>query len=603
MDILGFDTETYHGYVKVLTSSIGRYIESDNAIELLDFLFETSGQASYNVFYNIGYDLGSIVKKFVLENGDDLHNQFYAKIQARLLGRDNREDDSGYSFFIGNYKIVYLTDKMFSLRKGKMTKYFWDASNFYKHGYGHMSLGNASELYLGKQKIDKELDIDRAKIGSELGYYEAHRDDVIKYSIRDCVLTAQLFERSIIGFQKIGFIFPRRPYSEASIFKEYLKNKWDEEIEWSKMYLESERFNYFRSAYRGGIFRTLEVGHFENVYDIDLNSAYPSNLSQLYSIVNSQLMENEKGDYTFYHIRAIPNDFLPLKINNRLVYASSNQKYEWYITEWDKMILDMYHYPYEIIKFIGIKTDKKRLLPEIEEWYTKKSEIKNQYGNNSVEYYNIKILLNAGYGIFAQSYPNYSKYTNFIYAAYTSARTRYHIALAVKNMNHDKLLSISTDGIMFQDTSNSLDVDYFNFNMYGEELGKWKIEYYDSVTQYANGIYLLKNKDKHIIKKRGFEQLQLNDFYKNTPEITFHSYKPMKIISAIIQRKYADLNDFTLQEKTFSPYLSWLNTNPKFAEQIHELNISDFHASQLHVNPFILDDYADLYEKVSEKQW
>ena len=119
---------------------------------------------------------------------------------------------------------------MFSIRRNKTIKYFWDSANFYKSGYGHMTLNNASKMYLGIEKNDKELNIDRSKIGSESGYYEKHRDKIIEYSIKDCVLTAKLFQRTIDGFEKIGFLFPLKPYSEASIFKEYLKDKWEQEM-------------------------------------------------------------------------------------------------------------------------------------------------------------------------------------------------------------------------------------------------------------------------------------------------------------------------------------------------------------------------------------
>ena len=55
----------------------------------------------------------------------------------------------------------------------------------------------------------------------------------------------------------------------------------------------------------------------------------------------------------------------------------------------------MYDYKYEIIDFVGIETKKKRALPEIEDFFKMKNEIKYKYGNNSVEYYNIKIRLNS----------------------------------------------------------------------------------------------------------------------------------------------------------------------------------------------------------------
>ena len=63
---------------------------------------------------------------------------------------------------------------------------------------------------------------------------------------------------------------------------------------------------------------------------------------------------NEKGDYTFYKIRCSPNRFLPIKIDLRLVYGISKEKFTFFITEWDKKILDLYGYSYEIIDYIGI---------------------------------------------------------------------------------------------------------------------------------------------------------------------------------------------------------------------------------------------------------
>ena len=209
MNVIGFDTETYKGYVKVLTDSNGKYLESSDTIELLDFLYNEGKESDYNVFYNIEYDLGSIIKPYVIENGERLHKQFYERLQAVQLQIANVEEESGYTFNIGNYHVVYLSNKMFSLRKkGNKAIYFWDASNFYKTGYGHMTLNNASSKYLHKTKNNEELNIDRARIGNEQGYYEKHREKIIKYSIYDCILTKELFERTIKSYQKYIALLP-----------------------------------------------------------------------------------------------------------------------------------------------------------------------------------------------------------------------------------------------------------------------------------------------------------------------------------------------------------------------------------------------------------
>ena len=56
---------------------------------------------------SIQYDLGSIIKEYVVKNGDSLHKQFYEKIRAVQIGIPNVEDESGYSFTISNNIILY----------------------------------------------------------------------------------------------------------------------------------------------------------------------------------------------------------------------------------------------------------------------------------------------------------------------------------------------------------------------------------------------------------------------------------------------------------------------------------------------------------------
>ena len=73
MKIIGWDTETYKGFVKVLTNSEGQFLESSDTIELLNFLFFNS-KADYNVFFNIGYDLGSILKPYIQAREKMLRN-------------------------------------------------------------------------------------------------------------------------------------------------------------------------------------------------------------------------------------------------------------------------------------------------------------------------------------------------------------------------------------------------------------------------------------------------------------------------------------------------------------------------------------------------
>ena len=53
----------------------------------------------------------------------------------------------------------------------------------------------------------------------------------------------------------------------------------------------------------------------------------------------------------------------------------------------------------------------------------------------------------------------------------------------------DEVISISTDGILLQQKGKHDIGDYFKRHQ-GDEMGKWKLDYFDNVVQYANGILL-----------------------------------------------------------------------------------------------------------------
>jgi len=93
------------------------------------------------------------------------------------------------------------------------------------------------------------------------------------------------------------------------------------------------------------------------------------------------------------------------------------------------------------------------------------------------------------------------------------------------------------------------------------------------------------------LKKRGYEQMKVEDLFKSVYEIEYKSQKPMRLIEGIIQRKYNDINDFSEQVKVFSPYNTWINTNPEFAEKLIDIPINEFHSIQLDVKPLNLDKY------------
>ncbi|MEM0143012.1 MAG: hypothetical protein QXL94_03560, partial [Candidatus Parvarchaeum sp.] len=304
-----------------------------------------------------------------------------------------------------------------------------------------------------------------------------------------------------------------------------------------------------------------------------------------------------KPSYSFYKVLGKMHKFRPIKSNKRLIYGKSNREYTFFITAPDFREGD------KILRQVHIYTKNKPLLPEIKDWYKKKYEIKQKYGKNSVEYLNIKIMINAGYGTFVQSVPNFTRFTNFVYGAYVTSLVRNRIEELYNKITEigDKVISISTDGITVQNRTNDRGIEMLK-EYIGDDIGQLTMNTYDSITQFANGIYILEKNGKQILKKRGFEQMMIEDLYRDDYELVYKGYKPMKIIQGIIQQDYKHINDFVEQEKVFSPYNSWISINPELAEKIINWKISDFHYKQLDVPELDLDKYDFLIKESDDNE-
>ena len=64
------------------------------------------------------------------------------------------------------------------------------------------------------------------------------------------------------------------------------------------------------------------------------------------------------------------------------------------------------------------------------------------------------------------------------------------------------------------------------------------------------------------------------------------------MIEGIIQRKFKEINDFSQQIKTFSPYDVWISNNPQFAEKLVDILINEFHRLQFNVDILDLDKFS-----------
>lgn len=591
--VQAFDTETYNGFVKVLACNDGSFIETQNTLKLLDYLYEKGQKAKYNVFYNIDYDIGVILKTFIMQNSKAFkskHLLFMKKRRemtkalaemdlekAKRLQTEMKRMESLDQFKIGIYNIKIISGKSFMISTGRgMPKVsFFDCSNFYKVKSIPISLEKACKQYLGFGKVDKELNIDRKAIGEQEGYYESNRINIIHYCVLDCVLTKMLFEKTIKGVCNIGaklkekypvlfpvqITMPDNPYTTASIHKQFMQK-----IELKNPYAEfpSAVKSFIRASYRGGIFDTPVRGMFENVVDMDINSGYPFTMSRLPSIENAEIIKYGKADfetchYKFYRVKRklTPALGAKLKTETRIMYVYSKDMHEDFITELDKQILDMYGVEYEILDGIGIKcpdVDKKPFA-YIKACFEYKNDVKKIFGKNSVEYTLIKVFMNGGYGVLAQSRPKESALSNFVYASYITAETRFkikEIQFLIEKAGGE-MLSLDTDGIVWQAQNPDVIIESIKSYLDKEQLGMFTLERLDKIVFFMSGVSVRIHKGEKELRNRGFKGLSVDMLEQcETFKFDLSFNKGYKRKSSIIQQVTDKIGTFFMDEKEFN---------------------------------------------------
>ena len=127
--IVGLDTETYRGQAFLLCDSLGNAFTIDSFQDGMNALHIGHRNQTLNLFFNIRYDVNSILSYLPRELITQLHT-------TNMLN-------------VGGYKIFYLPRKFLKIRKDGLTTSFFDA-----YPFASSSLDKAALRYLGKRKDD-----------------------------------------------------------------------------------------------------------------------------------------------------------------------------------------------------------------------------------------------------------------------------------------------------------------------------------------------------------------------------------------------------------------------------------------------------------------
>ena len=518
----GFDTETnYKGDIVLLCDDQGRECKDYTLSGILKYLSYLDYRKSINWYYNITFDVESILK--MLPDGE-----------LEEILEDNKTEYEGF-------KLFYLPHKYFKIvDKSKHTVNFWDIAQFYG-----MSLDNASKEYLGDEKGVSDI-----KSLMEYIYYDKVQKVVYNYCVHDCELTRRLAERMHKGVLDCDISFSK-PYSRASLAETAFLENCD-----IPQYLDAplgvNKYHYW--SYYGGWFELFKRGYLnDSIYEYDINSAYPFAMLDLPDIRGLTWERVRRASKNIvmgvYQIAISPKTgttISPMQIRTETVSVHPHASGIRYVTDIE---LGMLRDVYKVKVIAGFEAHGDHLTYPFREYVQKLYEDKSRYKNKDVMMYEcIKRVLNGFYGKNIQrTGGKIGNCFNPIYAARITASCRRQIWEAVKDHQKD-VIGIQTDSCIM---NKEIDLNV------GDELGAWGMKEYQEGIFLLSGIYEMIGESKKT-KIRGYDtKMELMEMLKRYPKantVEVAKEKPLHLKQALGWNKWNvnQTNMFVEDIKTIS---------------------------------------------------
>lgn len=374
--ILGFDCESNRqGYAVLIACSDGSYRVINSFSDIVGFLDNYLFRGSINFFFNLDYDMNSIIKWLPKE------------VLVKLV-YEKEVIYEGVKIFRIKGKCLRLS--FYDERKDSYCRSikFFDISGFYQ-------IGNLEKTYeqVLKKKYVKLVDASTR----EFTQNNLTPTD-IRYCIEDARACQEISEYLIKPIHKI--IPLRNFYSPASLAKAMFKKHMRYDYRLQGKSLQAMAL----LATNGGRIETLRRGYFDSLYMYDIRSAYPSVQCELVSIgddydYNSVTYEPDSlhsfflCDVKIEECRVGPIKYL---LDRLLVYPVGWLR-NIYLTKLELELLIDYDVKYRIIKAIhNFGGDTYRPYEYMRDLYYERQRLK-KLGDPTQLFY--KLAINSSYGM------------------------------------------------------------------------------------------------------------------------------------------------------------------------------------------------------------
>lgn len=422
LSVIGIDTESRpDGQCFLVCTSLGDFFDIRDFPESL---FSRKYRSKVFVAYNLRYDESSFLQKLPEDNLREL----------RKTGKT----------IVNDYVYKVIPGKEFRVSKGQHSITIYDIFPFFG-----TSLDYAGSKYLNLRKDD---------IGTKYfstAYIEYNLMNIIKYCIKDCVITQKLADLILTTFAEFG-VYPTRLYSNAYVSFQYFREK-TEFVDIAEIYNKCpDLIKMAFDSYSGGKFEITEkgTGYF---YMYDIVSAYPYEIENLYDLKNTKVVLTNKyhknAIYQFFECKLyIPqNVYSPCAIihNNLCKYAGGIIKKTITKTEYEYFIENGINV--EILKSYAIFSDnpKKPYKKAINELFELKKRYKQE--KNEIKYHTSKIFMNSFYGKMIQLIPENEIFKagysfNPIHASVITANTR--VKITKLQQLYPEIIAVHTDSVL-----------------------------------------------------------------------------------------------------------------------------------------------------------
>lgn len=534
---IGLDTETYasNGNLIVLCNSDNSEMIRGNANDrpsindYFDYFRRLADGHALPIFvlWNMKFDASIILKSLP----EVEYERFYwGCIKAEIEGAKKAEYESTYD----GIHIKYLNKKSLELKKGKNTIYLYDAAQF----FGKSLEKAASDDYYAKALKEK------FKITSGKEYNGKYKDkkfpdkiemkemrEIEKYCQLDCVLTARLMEIWVDDFHANFGFYPDRYYSAGYLTANLFKYHLEDFSMFADIPYAVQKLAW--TSYFGGRFEIFERGMFENIYHYDINSAYPYAMALLPDLLHGKWIHvTNEADFAKYG-QEMGFARIDVEIDEKNVAPFPYRDLEGMILfPSGKIVTSITHHEYFAARKCGYNFKIKKLdgfcfIPQgkgktpfnllIEDMYKKRLEMKGKAEGQSTVY---KVLVNSGYGKFAQSKPEPKGFFNPVIASFITGKCRAMILEAAAN-HKDKVIMMATDGIFCKEPIPEIE------KVTGKKvLGEWDSEFHPNFRLAMAGVYSFNTKEdlKLETKARG-HVLSVKDNKGNMVSFDFDEYK------------------------------------------------------------------------------